>query len=223
MAFDLNASIVAGNVYNVSFYAEWLTSFGSAQPFEIGVSNSITSFGTLVFSGTPGDSWTLLSGVFVAPFTATYLTARPRQGLDTWIAVDNFQLTLCAAGSASSETSRAGSPPNANALLPGQTSGPIIGSTWDPVIDHTTFVPTATIDAIVVSALATNLPSPLGTILCDLTVSIFFPSGAGVPFAVPIPVNCSFVAVPLCTQGVSLSALGNISLTNALDIKIGTF
>jgi hypothetical protein len=94
MAFDLNAPIVSGVTYRISFYAEKMP-FGTLQPFEIGISNSNTSFGTPVFSGTPAASgWTLLTGTFVAPSNATFLTARPQENIDTWIAVDNFQLMI---------------------------------------------------------------------------------------------------------------------------------
>ena len=123
------------------------------------------------------------------------------------------------------ETIRLGTPTNPNVFLPGQTSGPIIGSTWDPVIDHSTFMPTALFDFLAITATATNISlPPLGTLLCDSTLTFTIEgSAAGSPFAVPIPDDCAFVGASVCTQGASLDALGNILFTNALDITIGTF
>lgn len=123
------------------------------------------------------------------------------------------------------EIPRLGSPANPNALLPGQTSGPAVGSTWDPIIDHTSFMPGAAIDllGITVNPLNLFLP-PLGTLLCDPAQTIAIETAAaGLPFAVPVPNDCAFVGLSICTQGASLNALGAILLTNALDITIGTF
>jgi hypothetical protein len=123
------------------------------------------------------------------------------------------------------EVSRLGSPPNPKALLPGQTSGPAIGSTWDPLIDHTAFMPGAAFDFLGITANPLNLSlPPFGTLLCDpaLTFTIAT-AAAGVPFGVPVPVDCGFLGTKVCTQGASLDGLGNILLTNALDVTIGTF
>lgn len=124
---------------------------------------------------------------------------------------------------ASSETVRLGSPPNPAALLPGQTSGPAIGATWDPLIDHAAFAPTAVIDVLVVTALPANQPSPLGTVLCDVSAPpLLFAGTPGVAFALPIPSSCGLVGGALCAQGASVDA-GGIQLTNALDVVLGTF
>ncbi len=104
----------------------------------------------------------------------------------------------CSLTAPSSEVVRLGSPPNPAAFLPGVTSGPTICSTWDPVIDHTAFLPTAVLD-----------------------VAILF----GAPLNVPIdfPADCTLVGAAACGQGASIDAGGTIQLTNALDIVIGTF
>ena len=118
-----------------------------------------------------------------------------------------------------------GTPPNPSALLPGVTYKPLIGTTWDPVIDHTTFLPGAFIDIFVVSLVpgAVNAPTPLGTLLCDISGTLpFFTAAPGVPFAIPIPSNCNLAGLQLCTQGASGDA-STIALTNGLDITIGTF
>ncbi len=136
-----------------------------------------------------------------------------------------FESTVCSVPLSSAEVVRLGSPPNPNALLPGLTSGPVIGSTWDPTIEHITFMPGATFDFLAITANPTNLDlGPFGTLLCDPAIIFSILSVvAGVPFAVAIPSSCAFVGASICTQGASLDPLGTILLTNALDITLGTF
>ncbi len=121
------------------------------------------------------------------------------------------------------EVVRLGAPPNPPGFLPGVTSGPVIGATWDPVIDHTILQPGAILDFVGVSGTVTNIPSPLGTILCGTAPGIVLTSGAGVPFAAAIPADCGLIGAALCTQGGSVDAIGAIALANALDLTIGTF
>ncbi|MEM7311171.1 MAG: hypothetical protein AAF682_31175 [Planctomycetota bacterium] len=124
----------------------------------------------------------------------------------------------------SSEAVRLGTPPNPMALLPGQSSGPLLGAAWDPVIDHSNFMPGAVLDFLGITAGPFNLPLiSLGTLLCDPTilVSIEF-TYPGSSFSIPIPSDCAFVGASVCTQGASLDGLGAILLTNAIDLTIGT-
>lgn len=129
----------------------------------------------------------------------------------------------------SMEVPRLGSPPNPSAFMPGVTTGPIVGDVWDPVIDHSSFLPTAVLDLVAITLAPTNVPiPPFGTFLCD----IFTPPGLlvlvtnpnpGTPFSIPVPCNCDLIGISLCTQGASVGADGTaILLTNALDIIIGT-
>ena len=138
-------------------------------------------------------------------------------------AIDNWEWRLCPATPAV-ELPRPGIPFNPNVFLPGVTSGPVVGATWDPVIDHTSFLPNAVVDVVFVSALGTNLPlPPLGTLLCDISQPpVFFTSAPGVPFALPIPASCDLVGATACSQGASASPT-SIQLTNALDVTIGSF
>ncbi len=132
--------------------------------------------------------------------------------------------SVSSANSASAQVVRAGTPPNPLAFQPGVTTGPILGDVWDPVINHSTFVPAATLDLVVVTLQPTNISfPPNGTLLClpPLLVNLIV-SAPGVPFAIPIPSNCNFSGIPLCTQGVSLDAAGDFFFTNALDITLGT-
>lgn len=92
-SFDLSSSVVSGNTYNLQFYAAGLYNvpFG---PVEIGLSDNATSFGTLIFSGTPTSSsaWTQFNHVFVAPFNVSFLTVRNAVQHDMYAFVDNFSL-----------------------------------------------------------------------------------------------------------------------------------
>lgn len=126
----------------------------------------------------------------------------------------------------SSEVVRAGTPPNATALQAGQTSGPVVGQQWDPVIDHASFQPSSALDILFVTAAPANIdlgPS-LGTILCDLSVPpiSFVADTPGAPFAVAVPDLCEIVGTPLCAQGFSSDGVVN-QLTNALDVVIGAY
>lgn len=131
----------------------------------------------------------------------------------------------CELPQAAAEVSRLGSPANPNAFQPGVTSPPIVGKTWDPRIDHTTFLPAAQLDFVLVSDQTSNTSiPPYGTLLCTLPTIIEAPtSPAGVPFALPVPSNCNLIGLTLCTQGLSVDGGGGARLTNALDITIGTF
>ncbi|MEM7307783.1 MAG: FG-GAP repeat protein [Planctomycetota bacterium] len=121
-----------------------------------------------------------------------------------------------------SESTRLGEPPNPHAFLPGQTSGPRIGSTWDPVIDHTEFVRDSTLDFAGVSLQPLNLPSAYGTLLCDPSAPLWTYSGApAAPLQIKIPDECALAGTPVCAQGGSMDARGDFFLANALDAVLG--
>ncbi|TAJ14482.1 MAG: hypothetical protein EPO68_12750 [Planctomycetota bacterium] len=132
--------------------------------------------------------------------------------------------SIGAVGGTALETVRLGSPPNPNAFRPGFTHAPVLGQTWDPYIDHASFAPGALLDAFGVTLAPINVPlPPFGTLLCLPPVAgPLFKVPAGQKFAVPIPIACELVGVALYTQAFSLDGLGNIELTNALDIVLGT-
>ncbi|MEM7308363.1 MAG: FG-GAP-like repeat-containing protein [Planctomycetota bacterium] len=129
----------------------------------------------------------------------------------------------CDASVAAAEVVRLGTPPNPAALMPGVTSGPLVGEVWDPVIDHTGFVPGAVVDLLGVSLAPLNVPTVLGTLLCNPAVSVPFVTAPGVPFAVPVPGECALAGATLCAQGATQDSGGSIALTNALDVTVGTF
>ena len=115
--------------------------------------------------------------------------------------------------------------PNPDALLPGQTSGPILGQVWDPLIDYSTFLPDAGVDVLVVrlgASIDIPLP-PLGSLLCNpLAPGKSFVGAPGSPILVPLPLDCTLIGIPLCAQ--RLSANASLTLfTNALEVTPGTF
>ncbi len=123
----------------------------------------------------------------------------------------------------SSEVVRVGAPPNPSALLPGQTTGPLIGRTWDPLIDHTSFAPAAVLDFMGVDlGPPINVPLGIGTLLCTPPPSgqIFF-ALPGSAFAVPVPSDCGLLGLDACAQGGSLGPALQVELANALDLVIG--
>lgn len=159
----------------------------------------------------------------LANVTEIYVRAEYQLNIDTH-GLDNVVLAgTCSTVLGSSELVRVGSPPNPAAFQPGLTSGPVVAQTWDPFVDHAAFLPSAIADVLALTALPAQLPSSMGTILCDIgTGPLFtFVKPAGVPFALAIPADCSLVGVQLCTQAASVSGAA-IALTNALDITIGS-
>ncbi|QDU67145.1 hypothetical protein [Engelhardtia mirabilis] len=162
-------------------------------------------------------------GIF--PSTAV-LTPGQRCRLLT--ALHEYRTAVLLAGppaSTASELVRLGSPPNPSALLPGSTSGPVIGGTWDPVVDHSSFVPDSIMDVLAISTTspgAVNVPTAIGTLLCSLAPPpVLVSTAPGQPFAVPIPDDCELLGTALAAQALSAAAFA-LSLTNALDIVIGT-
>ena len=136
-----------------------------------------------------------------------------------------FDPPSCPSSLAATEAVRVGTPANASAFLPGQTSGPLLGATWDPRIDHASFAPDAVLDVAFVSSLAINLPlGAAGTLLCDPSGALLFEASApGANFAVPIPDDCGLHGASLCVQGASVTAGGGLALANALDLVLGSF
>jgi hypothetical protein len=119
------------------------------------------------------------------------------------------------------ESVRLGTPPNPDALRPGRTSGPVLGATWDPVVDHTTFLPAAVVDVLMVAAGRTNLPSAVGTVLGNPVGALLLTASPGTPFALPIPPVDALVGAELTAQA-GAATLGTVALANALDVRIGT-
>ena len=98
-SFDLTQSIVAGQSYELSFFASANTEFGSVfEPVEIGISDSADSFGTLVYSTgqLPANEWQFFESTFQAPISGDFLTVRVADLPETWAHVDGFTLSQSA-------------------------------------------------------------------------------------------------------------------------------
>jgi hypothetical protein len=156
-------------------------------------------------------------------------TARRFDSRENPIAAQRPRLVLsyepadpCGSSLPASESVRAGSPPNALALLAGQSSGPVLGALWDPRVDHTSFAPNALIDLLALGAVPANLPADFGTVLLDpLAPLSWFARPAGASFALRVPSECAFAGLALSAQAVSVEASGVLALTNALDLVLG--
>lgn len=127
---------------------------------------------------------------------------------------------------ASAEVVRNGAAPNPVAFNVGVTSGPVTGQTWDPIIDHTTFMPASALDVMGVTVGTLDLPlPPWGSLLIDITTNptFYFFATPGSAFAVPIPADCALHGFGMSSQGASIDAGGAVGLTNAIDITFGSF
>lgn len=121
------------------------------------------------------------------------------------------------------EDTRLGTPPNPNALLPGQTSGPVAAGIWDPVVDHGTFVPGAVVDYLLLSVAPVEVPLGIkGTLLCSAPFLLVIPNlSPGTPYAIPVPNDAGLLGIGFCAQAASSSGGPQFKLTNALDCVIG--
>jgi hypothetical protein len=162
----------------------------------------------------PGDSF-LVSTTYAGAFNAS------QSWLWSWTAADAFGFLEKVTATV---TSRVGVPANLDALKQG-TGAPIVGTTWQPVVDHSSFFPNAILDGFFLTGGQTNFPLPgLGTLLADAitTPPVLNLSGApGAPFIVPVPNNPNFIGVGFSTQAYSVDNFFAVQLTNALDIVIG--
>ncbi|MCP3913976.1 MAG: hypothetical protein GY711_00290 [bacterium] len=109
----------------------------------------------------------------------------------------------------------------------GVSGPPMIGQNWDPFV--TPVLPVATsFDFVIVDTRAPiDVPNFLGwgTLLCQIPHAgqQFVNAQHGQPFSIPIPNDCSLVGVTACTQaGTFDTTTGQITLWNAIDIRIGT-
>ncbi|QDU65376.1 PQQ-dependent sugar dehydrogenase [Engelhardtia mirabilis] len=118
---------------------------------------------------------------------------------------------------------RSGEPANPAALAVGSTGPPVIGGVWRPLVDNALVLQGAVTDVLALTAKGLNVPTPFGTLLCDLSgATLSFITAPGVPFAVTVPSDCALIGVGLSAQAVAVGALGELALTNALDLTIGS-
>ena len=84
--------------YSISFYDRLGTITGdTASPFQIGLSLSDTTFGSLIYTAPYSDSctWSLRTFSFAAPNNGQYITAKLKAGNAnyTWCHLDNFSIS----------------------------------------------------------------------------------------------------------------------------------
>ena len=96
VSMKLFSPLQVGATYTLSFSAlSVFTGIGDPNPgpLDVGLSQSPTDFGTLLFSATPTTvSWTTYTLDFSATSAATYLTVRGGQAGEFWNHVDAFSL-----------------------------------------------------------------------------------------------------------------------------------
>lgn len=136
---------------------------------------------------------------------------------------DDLYAQLFALPFPAGESVRIGAPANPNVFAPGVTSGPVISGTWDPVVDHCSFMPGAAFDVAVVSAGSVQIPlDPASSLLVDLTAASYsFVAAPGAPFVIPIPAFALLVGAPAYAQAGSWDGV-QFDLTNGLDLVFGT-
>ncbi len=167
-------------------------------------------------------------GWFVIGDESTVPSAKRFDSSDNLTANNRPRLTVtylpnpCGTALVATEIVRLGTPPNPAALQPSASGPPRIGAAWNPRIDHTTFMPAAAVDVLLIGRTAVNLPAVFGTLLVDLTPpTITLTAAPGVPFALPIPSDCALLGLQRFAQGASVDPTGVLEVTNALDLTIG--
>jgi len=123
-----------------------------------------------------------------------------------------------------SSVSRNGSGTNPNVFT--ETASARIGTAWDTHVDASGF-PLAVLSAIALSSRqGTPIPAPgLGEILVDVLPPnpfLIWMDGLLSDHWIPVPNDTGLVGVVLYTQAAIVEATGAITLTNALDITVGT-
>ncbi len=92
ISMTLNAPLVMGNPYTISFYDRGYSGF-TPQPVEIGLSTVNNAYGTFMASTSVVPSigvWTLRTISFVAPNNGQFITVRTAGAIGNWTQVDNF-------------------------------------------------------------------------------------------------------------------------------------
>ncbi len=115
---------------------------------------------------------------------------------------------------------RLGTPANPSAFIP-TSKPPMIGQTWQPTVDHSTFMPNAALDFVMVGWGKVDVSMmPYGTLLLGAT-AMTLTATPGQGFSVPIGNQSSLIGMRLSAQAASLDATPQIQLANAIDFVIG--
>lgn len=96
IAMTLTQPLVAGKTYSLSFYDRRHNGY-AASPIQVGVSESNSSFGTIVYTSPQEPQlnvWTQRTFTFAAPNNGKYITVQMASGdINVWANIDNFVLT----------------------------------------------------------------------------------------------------------------------------------
>ena len=131
---------------------------------------------------------------------------------------------VCATNQRGTVTRRQGFPPNPD-VFGGSSRGPLVGTTWNPYIDHSSFVPNATLDLLVITGFPNNFFFPgSGTLLVDTSQLLYTQTVVpGERFRVPLNESCALPGMTVSCQAVTFNVGGTFRLTNALDLVLGLF
>jgi gliding motility-associated-like protein len=95
VSMAIDAPLVTGVSYTLSMWALGETTFVPSGNFQIGASTSATSFGTLIYTGTPTVmAWGNHTFTFIAPNDATHITVRNAPGGAYWNHLDHFEFIV---------------------------------------------------------------------------------------------------------------------------------
>jgi hypothetical protein len=143
--------------------------------------------------------------------------------------VGNAILTQAwSSGVAAEETARnSASAPNTAQLLPGQTSRPLLGGVWDPLV---VLAPgeSAMGYGLLIALNPADVPGigfgPSGTLLVDPGSLIITLISSGPQIQVPLPDGCPLAGIGFATQGGYFRTSpfpDGLQFTNAIDIVLG--
>jgi len=205
--------------------------FNSDGLQDIGIATSAS--GIVVFLGAGGGSFAPVSSFPTGGAAPSELEAEDldSNGVPDIVTTNGSSISVllasanaCGSSVASAAVVRLGMPPNPHALVSDDAEGSVVGEMWSCYVDHSSFLPNALVDTLLMSFSPLNLPAgPRGTLLCNLvppSVSTSVPAGQAFTFVIPL--DCSLVGLGLCIQAASTSTSGT-KLTNALDVQLGAF
>ena len=99
----------------------------------------------------------------------------------------------------------------------------MIGTTWSTALDHSTFLPNATLDFVAFAFAPVNQTTPYGTLL-GAPIAAGYGVVAGQPFTLTVPNASTLLGATFHLQaGAGDPAQSAFQLTNALDVTIGTY
>jgi len=169
ISLQLSSNLIAGNSYTISFWDKADGGF-TPMPFEIGVSTTPATFGSLVYTAPVAATvgvWTQRTFTFTSPITALYVTVSTQGVLGNWSQVDNFQMNGGPPGSSflGPDTTVCVSPFTIDAGYPGSTYSWSTGATTQSINVTSSNDYSVTV----------NLPSGCATLIDTINVTFSSP------------------------------------------------